>query len=50
MKKTTILKIFGAAMFVSIVLFVLGLFFSYLRDDIWSPAADERSVPEVKTY
>ena len=50
MKNTTVLKIFGAAILLSAALFILGLFFVYLRDDIWSPAADERSVPAVKTY
>jgi hypothetical protein len=50
MKNTTVLKIFAVAMLISVVLFILGLFLGYLRDDIWSPAADERSVPAVKTY
>jgi hypothetical protein len=50
MKNTTILKIFMMAIVVSIILFTLGLFVGYLRDDVWSPAADERSYPAPKTY
>lgn len=50
MKNTTVLKIFGAAILFSITLLILALFIGYLRDDIFTPSADERSVPPVKTY
>lgn len=50
MKNTTIFKIFMAALIISIVLFIAGLFLGYLRDDIWTPAADERSEPAPRTY
>ncbi len=34
----------------SLVLWLAALFFVYLADDWNSPAADERSIPAVRTY
>jgi hypothetical protein len=45
-----VMKIVIFCILISILLFSLGLFAGYYRDDIKSPAGDEHSVPAPKTY
>jgi hypothetical protein len=44
------LKICIAAMVLITFIFWISLFIGYMGDDIWSPAADERSVPAPRAY
>ena len=45
-----IVYVIAIIVFASLVFWLAALFFVYLADDWNSPAADERSIPAVRTY
>lgn len=44
------MKIVGAAILLSLMLFTLGLAVSYVRDEFWHPAGNTYSVPAPRGY
>lgn len=48
--KPQVVTVIAIIVLASLVLWLAALFFVFLADDWSSPAADERSIPAVRTY
>ncbi|HUS10352.1 MAG TPA: hypothetical protein VMZ30_07785 [Pyrinomonadaceae bacterium] len=48
--KPQVVTVIAIIVLASLVLWLAALFFVFLADDWNSPAADERSIPAVRTY
>jgi hypothetical protein len=48
--KPQVVYVIAIIAFTSLVLWLAAMLFLYLADDWRSPAADERSIPAVRTY
>jgi hypothetical protein len=48
--KPQVVSVIAIIVLASSVLWLAALFFVYLADDWSSPAADERTIPAVRTY